>query len=187
VEFRRVPAAAPAASSTQPNGAGGPNPNPGGPTMPPMFPGALAPPSAGPPSGGTSRPNGSPNAGGTFPGFKGGAFPGVNGGGFPGNTGTVAPTVLADNPNLIEVTIYGVASLYERPGATVKGRVKAAAKDKITITGEDGKDVDLSVAPGAQIVIDAKDGKIEEIKVGSTVTAVVAGDKVARIDAVSPK
>jgi hypothetical protein len=40
--------------------------------------------------------------------------PGVTPGTFPGTTPTTAP-VEQENPNLIEVTVYGIASLYEHP------------------------------------------------------------------------
>jgi hypothetical protein len=33
----------------------------------------------------------------------------------PGSTPTTMPTLTLENPNLVEVTIYGIASLYERP------------------------------------------------------------------------
>ena len=58
VEFRRVPAAAPAASSRNPAAPGGPNPNGGGPMPPPMTP--LIPPRAAPGRAGAARRAGPP-------------------------------------------------------------------------------------------------------------------------------
>ncbi len=69
----------------------------------------------------------------------------------------------------------------------VKGKVKSAAKDKVTITDADGKDVDLAVTDDTKVTIDGKDGKAADIKKDSTVTATKDGDKVTKIDATSPK
>jgi hypothetical protein len=118
VEFRRVPAAAPASSGTG---------VPGSPERPPFTgsgipPGGSTPPmpltagvgsAAGPP-GGVGSAAGPPGGVGSAAGPPGG-FPS----GAPAQpSGAPAPAVSdADNPNLIEVTIYGIASLYERPPA----------------------------------------------------------------------
>ena len=59
-------------------------------------PGAMPMPMPGP--GGSARPPGFP------PAF-----------GPPGSAAAAMPTPTLDNPNLVEVTIYGIASLYERP------------------------------------------------------------------------
>lgn len=123
VEYRRVPSAGPGA---QPGGTGSPGmgPMPGGTGSPgfgPMLGGA----------GGPRGPGGSPmgSAGGPPPGLgappppPGGTgmppMPGVGSPTFPnGPSGGQPPEAAApnhENNNLIEVTIYGIASLYERP------------------------------------------------------------------------
>ena len=101
VEFRRVPAAARSSSgSTQPGGFG---PAPGVGDAPPPMPTTPSPGGSGAPSplGGSSggrRPNGvGPNDFG------------------PNTPATGQAPAAMDNPNLVEVTIYGIASLYERP------------------------------------------------------------------------
>ncbi len=92
VEFRRVPAGGLAGGSTQPNGFPGFNPNGGVP------PGMTLPPTPGATGGSRFGP------------------PTPNGVGPTDNPGAAASAPV-DNPNLIEVTVYGIASLYERPDA----------------------------------------------------------------------
>jgi hypothetical protein len=111
VEFRRVPSAAPSAA---------PAGQPGMPEYRPKYPGS-------PPDVGDSRPMGRPlpgpltpsvGAGTTPPGGPpehGGLFTPPT---FPGGPNTGQPPAAApptENNNLVEVTIYGIASLYERP------------------------------------------------------------------------
>jgi len=71
--------------------------------------------------------------------------------------------------------------------STVKGKAKSAAKDKVTVTGDDGKDVDLAVTADTAVTIDGKKGDAADIKKDSAVTATKDGDKVTKIEATSPK
>jgi hypothetical protein len=88
--------------------------------------GSSPPPGVGvPPGGGDSRTGAPPTGPGGSAGFTpptGGKFGGLTppGGGAstgPGDLGSPTPSAAAadDNPNLIEVSVYGIASLYERP------------------------------------------------------------------------
>ncbi|HVS38665.1 MAG TPA: hypothetical protein VMS17_24125 [Gemmataceae bacterium] len=169
VEFRRVPAAPPSTTSTQQGGgapfSGGTQRGPSGAGAGPGA-GAGAPP---PPAGGTSgnmrNPN-NPNGGAA--GASG--LSGSTGNPSSGNEADVAPP---DNPNMIEVTIYGLASLYERPTMSVKGRVKATAADKITLT-VDNKDMDVLVGPNVNIVVDGKEGKaLDDVKKDGDATVLI--------------
>jgi len=133
VEFRRVPTAAPAGGApTNPFSPGGPS------SERPPFSASGTPSGAGnssmggPPAGVPQRPIG-PMPGGSsasLPGSGSASRPGSGSPPMPGSgsplfpgSGTpppsgatgAAPAVEPDNPNLVEVTIYGIASLYERP------------------------------------------------------------------------
>jgi len=113
VEYRRVPSAGP---TTQPGGMGspfGPGPSPGGTSRPGSPGGFPIGSSLGGPPGGAAAPPPPPGGTGTapMPGAGSPMFPnGLNNG---QNPEAAVPTY--ENPNLIEVTVYGIASLYERP------------------------------------------------------------------------
>ena len=68
----------------------------------------------------------------------------------------------------------------------IKGQVKRAARDRLTVTGDDHKDWDLLVAADTRVIIDARVGKAEDIKVGSTVTVTERDGKVVTVEAQSP-
>ncbi len=117
VEFRRIPTEAPS-STAAPGGFGESAPPAGGTSggLNRLRPSTGAGGTTAPPSGNTSRPG--PGGTGGFPGNPNGGTSNTE---VPNGAGTTngAPAE-QDNPNLIEVTIYGVASLYERPPAAGK-------------------------------------------------------------------
>ena len=102
------------AGSASGTAQGGPGEGgPGGPGMRPGFgpggPGSFGPGGPGSPDGGMMRP------GGFAPGGPGGFRPPGGGPGVPG--GSMAVDSSSSEVNLVEFSIYGVASLFERPGA----------------------------------------------------------------------
>jgi len=102
---------------------------------------------------------------------------------------SVTATKMGDKVTKIDATSGGAPPPPPPPGGetTAKGKVKSAAKDKVTITDADGKDWDLAVTPDTAVTVDGKKGAAEDIKKGSEVTATKKGDAVTEIKATSPK
>ncbi len=68
---------------------------------------------------------------------------------------------------------------------TTTGKVTKVDKGKLTVKDADGKESAFTVPDDAKVTIDGKDGKLEDVKEGST--AAVAADKDGKITAVDVK
>ena len=69
---------------------------------------------------------------------------------------------------------------------TFTGKVVRADKEGLLLRGDDGKDKPVLVPDTAKILIDGKDGKLEDIKKDSTATVTSKGDEVVKVEAKGP-
>jgi hemoglobin len=68
---------------------------------------------------------------------------------------------------------------------TTTGKVVRVEGNKLTVN-VDGKEQSIQVSPEAKVVIDGKDGKVENIKKDSTATVTSKGEVVTKVEANSP-
>ena len=82
---------------------------------------------------------------------------------------------------LLAVSVFGWALVTIAEGAAgpVQGEITKVAGPTITVAG---KDYDVA---GAKITVNGSDGKIDDLKVGMTVTLVLDKDKVTTVEAKS--
>jgi len=85
---------------------------------------------------------------------------------------------------LVMLLVAGIAL-----AATLEGTIKSidAAKNSLTVTGKDGKDVAVTVEKDAKITLDGKAAKLSDLKAGQSVTVTHEGGKASAVAAKSAK
>ena len=66
---------------------------------------------------------------------------------------------------------------------TVSGKATKIAKDGVTLQGADGKETAFTIPADAKVLIDGKEGKLENVRPGSTIAVTRKGDVIVAVEA----